>query len=96
MSGRASSTYNAAQIKDGLLTTVLLPDEKVVLIGDSKGTPDILEALGFVPPPSHYSGVREINSKPFDLLFSNLFSSNSSHRRSSMERETLPYMGVLK
>lgn len=96
VSGRSSRTHNAAQIKDGLLRMDLLFDEKVVLIGYSKGTPDILEALGFVPAPSHYSGERDINSKPFDLLFSNLFSPNSSHRRSSMERETLAYMGVLK
>lgn len=96
MSGRSGRTHNAAQIKDRLLSMDLLFDEKVVLVGYAKGTPTILEALGSVPAPSHYSAERDINSKPFDLLFSNLFSSNSSHRRSSMERETLPYMGVLK
>ena len=96
MSDRSSRTYNAARIKNGLLSMDLLFDQKVVLIGYFKGTQDILDALGSVSAPSHYSGERDINSKPFDLLFSNLFSPNSSHRRSSMERETLPYMGVLK
>lgn len=47
--GRSSSAHNAAQIKDALLTMDLLPDEKVVLIGYSKGTPDILEALVTYP-----------------------------------------------
>jgi hypothetical protein len=37
--GRSSSAHNAEQIKDTLLTMDLLPDEKVVLIGYSKGAP---------------------------------------------------------
>lgn len=49
VSGRSSSAHNAAQIKDALLALDLLPDEKVVLVGYSKGTPDILEALVMYP-----------------------------------------------
>lgn len=49
VSGRSSSAHNAAQIRDALLAMDLLPDEKVVLVGYSKGTPDILEALVMFP-----------------------------------------------
>jgi pimeloyl-ACP methyl ester carboxylesterase len=49
VSGRSSSTYNATQIRDALMTIDLLPDEKVVLVGYSKGAPDILEAVAAYP-----------------------------------------------
>ncbi len=47
--GLASSTYNASIISDSLLNMNLEPDEKVVLIGYSKGSPDVLEALSMYP-----------------------------------------------
>ena len=49
VSGRSSSTYNATQIRNALLGMELAPDEKVVLVGYSKGTPDILEAVVAYP-----------------------------------------------
>ncbi|HME45402.1 MAG TPA: hypothetical protein VKF36_20085 [Syntrophorhabdales bacterium] len=49
VSGRSSSTYNASQIRDALVAMDLLPDEKVVLVGYSKGAPDILEAVVAYP-----------------------------------------------
>lgn len=45
VSGMSRSTHNAMLIRDALLAADLSPDEKVVLIGHSKGTPDILQAL---------------------------------------------------
>ena len=45
VSGWSSSTHNATLIRDALLAADLSPDEKVVLIGYSKGAPDILQAL---------------------------------------------------
>jgi pimeloyl-ACP methyl ester carboxylesterase len=45
VSGRSGCAYNARQIRDHLLSAALEPGEKVVLVGYSKGTPDILEAL---------------------------------------------------
>ena len=49
VSGRSSSAYNALQIRNALLGMDYLPDEKVVLIGYSKGAPDILEAIVAYP-----------------------------------------------
>jgi pimeloyl-ACP methyl ester carboxylesterase len=49
VSGRSSSCYNANQIRNALLGMDLAPDEKVVLIGYSKGAPDILEAVVAYP-----------------------------------------------
>jgi len=45
VSGRSSSAYNAWQIRNWLNESNLTPGEKLVMIGYSKGTPDILEAL---------------------------------------------------
>ena len=45
VSGWSSSTHNAMMIRDSIRATDLSPDEKVVLIGYSKGAPDILHAL---------------------------------------------------
>jgi pimeloyl-ACP methyl ester carboxylesterase len=49
MSGRSSSTHNALHIRNALANIELLPDEKVVLVGYSKGAPDILEAIAAYP-----------------------------------------------
>jgi hypothetical protein len=45
VSGRASCRYNADKIRDEFDKLELAPDEKLLLVGYSKGTPDILEAL---------------------------------------------------
>ena len=49
VSGRSSSAYNATQIRDALMTLDLQPEEKVALIGYSKGAPDIMEAVTTYP-----------------------------------------------
>jgi hypothetical protein len=49
VSGRSSSAYNALQIRNALLGMDCPPDEKVVLVGYSKGAPDILEAIVSYP-----------------------------------------------
>jgi hypothetical protein len=49
VSGRSSSTHNALQIRNALLGRELLPEERIVLVGYSKGVPDILEAVGGYP-----------------------------------------------
>jgi len=43
--GRSSSAHNAAQIADAVREEQVGPGEKLVLMGYSKGTPDILEFL---------------------------------------------------
>lgn len=45
VSGRSSCAHNAVQIKDAVMGLKLQGGEKVVLVGYSKGAPDILEAL---------------------------------------------------
>ena len=45
VSGWSSSSHNAMLIRNSVLAADLSPDEKVVLIGYSKGAPDILQAL---------------------------------------------------
>ncbi|MHC4959104.1 MAG: esterase/lipase family protein [Planctomycetota bacterium] len=45
VSGRASCEYNARTIRDAFAKIELGPDEKLLLVGYSKGAPDILEAL---------------------------------------------------
>jgi pimeloyl-ACP methyl ester carboxylesterase len=45
VSGRSSSAHNALQIRDAVIKLDLQGDEKVVLVGYSKGVPDVLEAL---------------------------------------------------
>jgi pimeloyl-ACP methyl ester carboxylesterase len=45
VSGRSSSTHNALEISNAILGMELLPEEKIVLVGYSKGAPDILEAV---------------------------------------------------
>lgn len=45
VSGWSSSAHNAMMIRDALLVADFSRDEKVVLIGYSKGVPDILQAL---------------------------------------------------
>jgi len=55
--GRSGSAANARQIRDELRALHLAPDEKLVLIGYSKGMSDILELLGsadagVIPPDS--------------------------------------------
>ena len=47
--GLGSSTYNASIISDSLLNMNLEPDERVVLIGYSKGIADVLEFLPMYP-----------------------------------------------
>mgnify|MGYP001765647375 CR=1 FL=1 len=47
--GRSGCARNASLIRDYLLSTALEPGEKALLIGYSKGTPDILEALVAYP-----------------------------------------------
>jgi len=49
VSGRSSSAHNAAQIRDALFSMELSSEEKLVLVGHSKGTLDILEALVAFP-----------------------------------------------
>lgn len=49
VSGRSSSTHNALQIRNALLGRELLPEERIVLVGYSKGVPDILEAVVAYP-----------------------------------------------
>ncbi len=49
VSGVSSSTHNAFEIRNVLLSTDLLPEEKIVLVGYSKGVPDTLEALVAYP-----------------------------------------------
>lgn len=53
VSGWSSSSHNAGMIRDGLAAAGLSPGEKAVLVGYSKGVPDILQALaehpGIVP-----------------------------------------------
>ena len=45
VSGRASCRYNADRIREQLGDVELAPGERLLLVGYSKGTPDILEAL---------------------------------------------------
>lgn len=45
VSGRSSCAHNAIQIRDAVMGLDLQGHEKVVLVGYSKGAPDILEAL---------------------------------------------------
>jgi pimeloyl-ACP methyl ester carboxylesterase len=47
--GLSSSTHNARQIRDAVVEMDLAPDERLVLVGYSKGTPDILESLATYP-----------------------------------------------
>lgn len=49
VSGRSSSAHNAQQIAESLDRLTLNPDEKLVLMGYSKGVPDILEFLDLSP-----------------------------------------------
>ena len=52
--GLSSSTRNAELIRNRLLAEPLAPGERLVLVGYSKGTADMLEALGRYPetPPA--------------------------------------------
>jgi pimeloyl-ACP methyl ester carboxylesterase len=45
LSGWSSSSHNAGLIRNALMAAELSPGEKVVLVGYSKGAPDILQAL---------------------------------------------------
>ena len=47
--GRSSSAFNALQIRNALMNLDASSEEKIILIGYSKGTPDILEALLLYP-----------------------------------------------
>ena len=47
--GLSSSTNNGRQIRDAVVAMDLAPDERLVLVGYSKGTPDILEGLATYP-----------------------------------------------
>ena len=47
--GLSSSTNNGRQIKDAVVAMDLAPDERLVLVGYSKGTSDILEGLAIYP-----------------------------------------------
>lgn len=45
VSGRSSSRHNAGQLKDAIMAMTLAPGERLLLVGHSKGSVDILEAL---------------------------------------------------
>jgi hypothetical protein len=47
--GLSSSANNGRQIRDAVMAMGLAPDERLVLVGYSKGTPDILEGLVAYP-----------------------------------------------
>lgn len=47
--GLSSSTKNGRQIRDAVVAMDLAPDERLVLLGYSKGTSDILEGLATYP-----------------------------------------------
>ena len=47
--GLSSSTNNARQVNDAVVAMGLAPDERLVLVGYSKGAPDILEGLVTYP-----------------------------------------------
>jgi len=47
--GLSSSTNNGRQVKDAVVAMDLAPDERLVLVGYSKGTSDILEGLATYP-----------------------------------------------
>ena len=47
--GLSSSTNNGRQIRDAVVAMDLASDERLVLVGYSKGTPDILEGLATYP-----------------------------------------------
>jgi hypothetical protein len=49
VSGRSGAAHNASQIADALRSAGLGPDDRVVLVGYSKGTVDILEFLAAFP-----------------------------------------------
>ncbi|MGH7318769.1 MAG: hypothetical protein ACRELA_03960, partial [Candidatus Rokuibacteriota bacterium] len=49
VSGTGGSPHNARQIRDALLAMDLLPGERVLLVGYSKGAADVLEALTTFP-----------------------------------------------
>jgi hypothetical protein len=49
VSGRSGAAHNARQIADALRSADLRPDDRVVLVGYSKGTVDILEFLAAFP-----------------------------------------------
>lgn len=49
VSGRSGTAHNAAQIRDFVLGLSLAADERVLLVGYSKGAADALEALGQYP-----------------------------------------------
>jgi len=48
-SGRSSSTHNARQIAEAVSAETIAPGEKLVLVGYSKGVPDIFEFLAGYP-----------------------------------------------
>ena len=47
--GRSSSRDNAEQIRNALIQMALPDQQKIVLVGYSKGVPDILEAIVYYP-----------------------------------------------
>lgn len=49
IAGLASSSTNARLIRDSVMNAGLEPDERLVLIGYSKGAPDVMEALVTYP-----------------------------------------------
>jgi hypothetical protein len=49
VSGRSSSTHNSLEIRNAILGMELLPEERIVLVGYSKGVADILEAVVAFP-----------------------------------------------
>ncbi len=50
VAGLASSTYNGYLIAEQIRALDLKPDERVVLVGHSKGLPDVLEGVTLLPP----------------------------------------------
>jgi len=49
VSGRSSSTHCALEIRNAVVSRELSPEERIVLVGYSKGAPDILEAVVAYP-----------------------------------------------
>jgi pimeloyl-ACP methyl ester carboxylesterase len=77
--GMSSSAYNAAMIADAVAALELAPDDRLVLVGYSKGAPDILHFLVGYPElakrvAAAVSVAGAVNGSPLADGFSGLFS----------------------
>ena len=52
VSGRSSTEHNARQVADAIRTAGVAPDERIVLVGYSKGAADVLQYLADFPGPA--------------------------------------------